>query len=111
MSLRRGGQRIRYEIIDGEVFLRIILITHAETKKEPPRLLSETGRGQAADLAGMITGIMGGDFRIKNAVSSPAVRCIEVDGSSQIAYRGDSTGGNLQFVTAGWIDRRGRDAA
>jgi len=57
--------------------LRIILITHAETNKTPPRRLSDTGRTQAGDLAGIITDIMGGDFRIQKAVSSPAVRCIE----------------------------------
>jgi len=57
--------------------VRMILITHAETKKAPPRLLSDTGRAQAGDLAGIITDSMGGDFRIQKAVSSPAVRCIE----------------------------------
>jgi len=57
--------------------MRIILITHAGTKKEPPRLLSDAGRAQAKGLAGLIAGIMGGEFRITKAVSSPAVRCIE----------------------------------
>lgn len=57
--------------------MRIILITHAETEKDPPRLLSDTGRAQADDLIEGIKNIMGADFRIKKAVSSPAVRCIE----------------------------------
>lgn len=57
--------------------MRIILITHAETEKDPPRLLSDTGRAQAEGLVKIITDIMGADFRIRKAVSSPAVRCIE----------------------------------
>jgi phosphohistidine phosphatase SixA len=57
--------------------VRTILITHAETKQTPPRSLSDTGRRQAERLAESIIDIMGMDFRIKKAVSSPAVRCIE----------------------------------
>jgi len=57
--------------------VRIILITHAETSAAPPRSLSDQGRRQAKGLAGFIADIMGADFRIKKAVSSPAVRCIE----------------------------------
>ncbi|MBN1883349.1 MAG: histidine phosphatase family protein [Deltaproteobacteria bacterium] len=57
--------------------MRIILITHAETNTHPPRCLSDAGREQARALVGFIADVMGADFRIKKAVSSPAVRCIE----------------------------------
>jgi len=57
--------------------VRIILITHAETNTAPPKSLSDSGRAQAVRLAEFISGIMGADFRIRKAVSSPAVRCIE----------------------------------
>lgn len=57
--------------------MRIVIVTHAETRDEAPRNLSDKGRRQAKDLVGRITGVMGGDFRIPKAVSSPAVRCIE----------------------------------
>jgi phosphohistidine phosphatase SixA len=57
--------------------MRIIIVTHSETIDGAPKKLSENGRGQARDLVGRITGVMGEDFRIPKAVSSPAVRCIE----------------------------------
>ena len=57
--------------------MRIIMVTHAETTDGAPKKLSENGKGQARDLVGRITGVMGEDFKIPKAVSSPAVRCIE----------------------------------
>lgn len=53
------------------------MVTHAETVGGAPRSLSENGRGQARDLVGRISDVMGEDFKIPKAVSSPAVRCIE----------------------------------
>lgn len=57
--------------------MRIIFITHAETTDEPPRLLSKRGIKDTRSAAGRIRKLMGDDFRIPKAVSSPAVRCIE----------------------------------
>jgi hypothetical protein len=54
-----------------------VLVTHAETTDEAPRRLSETGIGSAERAAARITEIMGGGWRVKKAVSSPAVRCVE----------------------------------
>jgi phosphohistidine phosphatase SixA len=57
--------------------MKIIFVTHAETKEHAPRRLSEDGVTQARKTAGLISGLMGSDFRITKAVSSPAIRCIE----------------------------------
>ncbi|MBN1572003.1 MAG: histidine phosphatase family protein [Deltaproteobacteria bacterium] len=57
--------------------MRIILVTHAETDDAPPRFLSKKGVKGAKSAAGRIRRLMGDDFRVTKAVSSPAVRCIE----------------------------------
>jgi|GEM_PF-1562969 len=57
--------------------MRIILVTHAETVNAPPRPLSKKGIREAKSAAGRIRSLMGDNFRVTKAVSSPAVRCIE----------------------------------
>jgi len=57
--------------------MRIIFVTHAEALDAPPRLLSKSGRKQAKSTAKLIKELLGDDFKISKAVSSPAVRCIE----------------------------------
>ena len=57
--------------------MRIIFVTHAETLDAPPRLLSKRGRRQAKSVAKLIVKVLGNDFKIEKAVSSPATRCIE----------------------------------
>lgn len=72
--------------------MRIILVTHAETRDEAPKNLSEKGRREARDLVGRITDVMGSDFRVPKAVSSPAVRCIE----TALEILGDLSGDKLR---------------
>lgn len=57
--------------------MRIIIVTHAETRGEAPRLLSDVGKDGIKEIAGLIRVVMGEEFRLEKAVSSPAVRCIE----------------------------------
>ena len=57
--------------------MRIVLVTHAETAEEAPRRLSEAGIESARVAADRIREIMGGEWRVRKAVSSPAVRCVE----------------------------------
>ncbi len=57
--------------------MRIIFVTHAETLDAPPRLLSKRGKKQAKSTAKLIKKLLGDDFKVSKAVSSPAIRCIE----------------------------------
>ncbi len=57
--------------------MKIVLVTHAEASEAPPRLLTGAGVISAGKAAGRIAQIMGETWRVKKAVSSPAVRCIQ----------------------------------
>lgn len=57
--------------------MRIVLVTHAEASDVAPRLLTADGVMAAARLAGRIDRVMGASWRVRKAVSSPAVRCIQ----------------------------------
>ena len=57
--------------------MRIIFVTHAETLDAPPKLLSKKGKRQAKSVANLIKKLLGDNFKVSKAVSSPAIRCIE----------------------------------
>ncbi|MBN2223481.1 MAG: histidine phosphatase family protein [Deltaproteobacteria bacterium] len=57
--------------------MRIVLVTHAEASEAAPRPLTDEGILSAERAAARIGGVMGESWRVKKAVSSPAVRCVQ----------------------------------
>jgi len=57
--------------------VKTVLVTHTEAADHPPRLLTAAGLTSAAGVAVRIGEIMGAAWRIRKAVSSPAVRCVQ----------------------------------
>jgi phosphohistidine phosphatase SixA len=57
--------------------MKIVLVTHADASEATPRLLTGPGIVSAGKVAVRIAGVMEGAWRIKKAVSSPAVRCVQ----------------------------------
>jgi phosphohistidine phosphatase SixA len=57
--------------------VKIVLVTHAEAAERPPRLLTTAGIVSAGRLAVRMGECMGPAWRVRKAVSSPAIRCIQ----------------------------------
>ncbi len=57
--------------------MNIVLVTHAEASREAPRSLTDAGIAAASRTADRISEILGEGFRVKKAVCSPAVRCVQ----------------------------------
>jgi phosphohistidine phosphatase SixA len=57
--------------------MRVVLVTHAETAEQAPRGLSAAGIASAGRVVERVRKIMGEAWRVRKAVSSPAVRCVQ----------------------------------